>query len=285
MPEFNHPDLSGLRVLVITEDGPTSQIHRPVHSCDILATCFETSELNLQQAAKRLRQQSFDLAVIEISTALDPFQCIPLLQELGSENMAIVVLGMDTDAKDEADFLAADVDGFVDLTRTTMEQIQWTIVRAVERRKLLTESQRSLSQQAQRRQQDALAAVHHVRAMRGVLLDSSCDARPPDWLVKKFDEVLRAYVVSAADDWTDEISQLVAGFTNCGVTLCDALMAHSLATEELLLSQGQRPGRRISERSQILAYAIVVQFQTRWLFEHSQRDPSVLPQQNQATVA
>ena len=88
----------------------------------------------------------------------------------------------------------------------------------------------------------------------------STSARPPEWLVAKLNDLLKVYVVSVSSNLHSEIESFVEGLLQSGVTIHETLMAHSLATEQILLGLGNRPGWHALGRSQILAYQLTMFF-------------------------
>lgn len=259
------PETDGLRVLFVRD--AACELPEEQQVAAIFDDCFDVTKACANTAMKLIRQQVFEVAIVRDSMELAATDFVPMLLEVGPEDLAVVVVGDRLPVEFEPLCLALDVDAYQCLRYANAELLRWKIHRAVERRRMAAHSQRWTSQQAKRSQEESQDAIHHVRALRGFLLETDAPARPPEWLVRKFLELLRAYVVSLAVDWNDELAQLVDGLRRSHVSLCEALMAHSLATEQLLLGMGRRPGRRVLDRSQMLAYALVVQFQGDGLAE------------------
>ena len=56
------------------------------------------------------------------------------------------------------------------------------------------------------------------------------------------EDLLRAYLIAVADELPDEVAQRVDSLRQSGVTLDEVLLAHSVATERLLVNIGSRSG-------------------------------------------
>ena len=260
MPYPNGPDLTGLRILVIHEESSSDIADQQLREC--FADAFEVTFADASSSFELLRRQVFEVAVVTDQKQGQALRIVPMVLDLGPDNLAVVVVGEGASARTEVEFLSVDADAYHSTTQSHSELLRWKVARAVERRHLMSRAAKWSSEQARLRQEDSHAAVHLVRTLRSQLLETSTPAQPPIWLTNKFLELLRAFVVSAATNMDAELSQLVDGLLTSRVSLNEALMAHSLATEQLLLGMGRRSGKRLSERSQTLAYALIARFES-----------------------
>lgn len=261
LPTKAPTQLAGMRILDIG-DVPENKADRKT----LLGQWADRLEITVASPAlalELLRKQMFDVALVWHSHQLDSVTYLPTLRTVAPESLGVVVLETDlgtlsSDALQSA-CLAAGSDGYLGL-RESSDVLCWRIHRAVERRQLLCHAQLWSTHQSKTRQEDHHEAIHQVRSLRAILLDNDATSQPPEWLVDKFAELLRAYVVAVSGDLADEVGQLVSGLKQSGVTQCEALMAHSVATEQLVISIGPRPGWHMLGRSQMLAYEVMLQY-------------------------
>ncbi len=242
-----------LRILLICEtvdETPHTGLFR-FENCETVKTTFN-------DAVKLLRHQSFDVAIAMVP---NPTQ-LHALRAGAPENLAIVAAGPEPVETAAVQFCQSLADEYLCLTTLNLEHVKWTVHRAVERRQLLLDALQLRSARTQSRDEDYHAAIHQVRALRSAMLEhpESTPTHPPEWLIAKLSDLLKAYVVSVSSSLHGEVETFVEGLSQSGVTMHETLMAHSLATEQILLGIGNRPGWHAFGRSQILALQLTMFF-------------------------
>ena len=249
--------IAGLRVLLI---GNAANSLADSELRNRLTACLEVTVSPPAAAIKLLRERAFDAAIVVHNDGLDAVAYLPTMFAVGGENLAIVIAGERPSFEMEVRCFEAEADAYYCQTGSSVDLLFWHLHRAVERKGLVHDARQWLTHQEQAREQDHYAAVHQVRSLRSVLLDRDADPHPPQWLVKKLGELLRAYVVSVSGDLADEVRLLVGILEQSGVILNEVLMAHSVATEQLVIGLGNRPAWHVLGRSQMMAYELLMHF-------------------------
>jgi len=242
-----------LRIVLIS-DSLEGRAYRSLFELQNSELVYTTSD----EAAKLLRQQSFDVAVAFDSDTT----YLGALRSTAPQSLAIVAAGRESADVAAMQFCKTLADEYICLADTTSDHAKWILLRAVERRQLLIDAQQLRTTRTQTLDEDYHAAIHQVRALRATMLEQPevTTTHPPEWLVAKLNELLKVYVVSISSELHDDVESFVEGLVQSGVTLHETLMAHSMATEQILLRLGHRPGWHALGRSQILAYQLTMFF-------------------------
>ena len=198
------------------------------------------------------------------------------LRTAAPDSLAIVVIGDDTPADLGADnrqarsalCIDAGADDFVERTGTPVRTLLWKLARAAERQALIGQCQQQKQQEANTQNEDYQAAIHQLRTQRSLLLEYLPEAEhenpnPPAWLIDYFSDMLRMFVVSGHGNHRDEVGQLVDRLECCEVTLAEALCAHSLAVEQLILGRRGRSAWHILGRANLIATELIMQRETK----------------------
>lgn len=223
-------------------------------------TPVKIEDADLASAMTRLREQNFDCVILRHEPpSLDAAATLPSMRTVFPHQPIVVV--SDRPARTFVSAcLAADADQCIDDCHQVDSQALMSIVwRAIERQRLLVESAGLHSSMQSQQRQHQQAVLHQLRAQKSLLLECNTDAHPPTWLKDQFLELLKVYVVSGRGNPRDELGHLLHTLKKCHVTLTEALLAHAFATEELVLSLGQRPAWHVVSRSNLMAYELVLQ--------------------------
>lgn len=218
---------------------------------------------HVDSAMVRLRLENYDCVILDHDPgSQDAIAIIGLIRTVVPQQ-AIVVTGQQPAERWTAQCLEASADAYVCRPSTDGGTLIWVIARAVERQRMAGEL-RSLAENLQsQRSQHHQAALHQLRAQRSLLLEhldgKVQDPHPPTWLVQHFVELLRIYVVSGVGNPKTEVRHLVTQLKSSEVTLAEALMAHTVATEKLVLGLGNRPTWHVLGRANLMAYELVMQ--------------------------
>jgi DNA-binding NarL/FixJ family response regulator len=284
-----------IRALNIAVDGAKTTDWLQQCLSDDSAMDVALSAGTLESAMTSLREEFFDVVILHDHVQLDALSALEPLRTASPDHLAIVVIGTYPAEEKTAIYLDAGADGYVCRQKTNVRTLLWTLARAAERQRLLREaaaSQQTLELQRSQHHQDA---IHQLRIQRGMLLEHSSvqnaesmesdstgtgstgtgsasqsesagfelsvsDPNPPAWLVDYFQDLLKMYVVSGSGNHSAEVGQLVDRLEHCEVTLAEALTAHTLSAEQLVLSLGNRPAWHILGRANLLALELVMQW-------------------------
>lgn len=256
---------SAIRVLAISADGDGLAAWLSDCVDDDSASTVDVEHGGLQEAITRLRQEIFDSVVIHHDGASDTLASVQAVRTASPEDLAIIVVAEDSATHIAEAYLAASADACVCRDAAAARSFVSLLARAVERQRLLKANRvarRTLDEQRKKHHQDA---IHQLRAQRSLLLEycnpAIADPQPPAWLVEHFGDLLQIYVVTGTGRLRSEVAQLTVRLRKSEVTLSEALSAHSLAAEKLVLSLGNRPAWHILGRAHLLAYELVMQWQ------------------------
>lgn len=253
-----------MRVLEITsQHGSRSWLEKCLADDSAMAVKLES--VPLDAAITLLRQQVYDSVIIQDGPNFDAIKALAPLRTASPDHLAIVVIGDKPAADMTALCLDSSADAYVCRNSTDVRTLLWTLARAAERQGLIREAAENRTVIEQQKALQHQLAVHQLRTQRSLLLEhaglESLDPNPPDWLVEEFLELLRISVVSGTGTMRDEVSQLVTKLDRCQVTLAEAMMAHTLAAEKLVLGLANRPAWHILGRANLLIYEVVMQLQ------------------------
>lgn len=277
-----------MRILFVSETGNSNQWFAECLSTDS-ALDIQLETVAMDAVWSRLREEAFDCLVLhddaspqelsatqessrtEKGTATqdewDIVSIIDLIRTTAAANMAIVVLGSAAVETKLAACLEASADAYLCQSSTNARALLWTLARASERQRMLTENATLRHKLQQHSGHDHQQALHQIRAQRGLLVEhvdeSQTDPHPPAWLVDRLFELLRIYVVTGSGRLREDVAQLVEPLEQCEVTLAETLMAHCAATQRLVQGLGNRPAWHILGRANLLAYELVMQMSDR----------------------
>lgn len=252
-----------MRVLEITPDRAPSWLEECLADDSAMAVKLESASLDA--AMTLLREQVYDAVIVQDGPDFDAVEALGPLRTASPDHLAIVVIGEKPAASMTALCLDSSADAYVCRDSTDVRTLLWTLARAAERQSLIREAAENRTVIEQQNALQHQLAVHQLRTQRSLLLEhaglESLDPHPPEWLVEEFLELLRISVVSGTGTMRDEVSQLVTKLERCQVTLAEAMMAHTLAAEKLVLGLGTRPAWHILGRASLLVYEVVMQMQ------------------------
>lgn len=228
-----------------------------------LANCLEVTYVSPREGLEIARKQAFDAAVLLRCNRFDALGYLAMLRATGASEFATLMATHEVDPDFEAECCRRDADGCAMGCPGAPGWFECQLQRAVERNQFRSAASHWDSHQKRMKQVDQRAAIHQIRAIRGVLLEGMAvgtNPTPPSWLTDRLEGILRAYVVSVGSDVSDEVQSMVCSLQKSGITQCEALLAHSVATERLMLSLGNRPGSHVLNRSQLLAFEMMTHF-------------------------
>lgn len=268
MPSNAHPKFgelpSSLRALCVSSTGETNWL-QPLLAADN-AIQLDLVHATVDAAMKLLREAMFDLVILCETDDFDATRVIAPLRTAAPDQLAIVVLSQSEDADRCAVCLDVGADDFLLLRRTTIRTLLWKLSRAAERQLLLLDHHTRMQHKETQQREDHQEALHQLRTQRALLLEHSADDQdpnPPEWLIDYFSDLVRMYVVSGVGNHQDEVGQLVDRLDHCRVTLAEALTAHSVAVEQLVLGRRGRSAWHILGRANLISLELVMQWEAR----------------------
>ena len=268
MPQPTYPTEFGqlasvMRTLYITELPQSEDWLRDCLASDS-AVDVRLECVHLEAAMTRLREEAYDVILLHHAPRLlDAIATIGTLRAVGADYQAVLVLGDAPTHEMTAVCLEASADAYVCLGSTEVRTLLWQMSRACEYQQLLRTHHQLQQNESQQRSQHYRDAIHQLRAQRSLLIDhlgveSNADASPPNWLTDHFRDLLRIHVVTGSGNLKSEVAELVDRLVGAEVTLAEALMAHTVAVEELVQSLGTRSSWHVIGRGNLLAYELVL---------------------------
>jgi|GEM_PF-6231998 len=268
MPSNAHPKFgelpSSLRALCVSSNGDTNWL-QPLLVADN-AIQLDLVHATVDASMKLLRESIYDLVILCEADDLDATGVLVPLRTAAPDQLAIVVLSQSENIDRCAVCLDAGADDFLLLNGTTIRTLLWKLSRAAERQVLLLDQNSRKRREETQQREDHQEALHQLRTQRALLLEHSADDQdpnPPEWLIDYFSDLVRMYVVSGVGNHQDEVGQLADRLDHCRVTLAEALTAHSIAVEQLVLGRRGRSAWHILGRANLISLELVMQWETR----------------------
>lgn len=241
----------------------------------------------------RLRHDVFDAILISHQPGeLDALETVEGIRA-AHPDVAIVVLGAQSEQEMAALCLEVDADAYVCVHTATTRALLWQMARAIERHQLLAENRRlhqaeqhRLSQEhreverllGQQRslianlaaidgsaEKSAVPAVHtDVDATGNRPAHIDCEGELPERLVAHYRELLRTYVIMGSGQLTDEMNKLADLLATAEVTARQAMWLHLRVLEELIRGLGNRSARHVMNRADLLVVDVLVHLTERY---------------------
>lgn len=270
MPQLTLMELgklpSSMRVLSVSDAGQTLEETLSTAS----GTRVDLISASLANAMQLLREAMFDVVVLHDTEHLDAVHVMGPVRTAAPDCLAVVVISDSDKPERHVQCLEAGADDFVERDETDATTLIWKLARAAERQLLVREYRSSEQQKARKQSEDQQDAIRQLRTQRSLLLEhlqetteQETNPNPPEWLIEYFGELLRVYVVSGFGNHQDEVRQLLDRLDCCEVTLAEALMAHSIAVEQLVQSRRGRSAKHILGRANLVALELLMQREAR----------------------
>lgn len=244
----------------------------------------------------RLEAEPFDLLILwHAPPALNALRLLDALAARSRADLAVVVLGHDSEHELLGASLAQGADAYLCLDSASPDAFLWQVARALERRRLVDELSREQRAQDQRREHEREEAARLVRQQRRLAqqLTSTVPATvttawdsppPPDdrsasgrtraaahfgadqpldfdpHLATRYSELLQAYLITRSGALSSELAAWIADARAAGFDGRQALACHVSALEALVDSLGQRSARHAVARADLLALELLA----RW---------------------
>jgi DNA-binding response OmpR family regulator len=245
-----------------------------------------------------LRDELFDAVLVNHEPGLlDALDFIEALRTGGHEEPMIVV---GTDPPEVFQALAYEVgaDAYCWIEQTTTRSLLWEVSRAIRRFELVRENRRLVEAQRQRLANEHVEAERLLSEQRALLSDLESLAEEGQELplrntfeartsplepaihdpsqVKRYRDLLQAYVVMGAGNMSREIAQLVDMLALDGVSAHDAMQLHIDVLEGMIHGLGRRSARHVMNRADLLIMELMIHladgYRQRW---RDRADPPV----------
>jgi DNA-binding response OmpR family regulator len=236
--------------------------------------CLDESD-GMAAGLTKLRNEVFDAVLISHEPpSLDALELLDAIRAGAGEDQPLVVLGAQSEQDLSALCFEAGADAYLCVNTTTTRALIWTVARAIERRRLISENRR-LNQAQQHRLHVENDEAHRLLAQQRALVmrdhesESETDASNlaeegsptrlplPDPLVGHYREMLRACVIMGSGNLSSEMRRLTELLADARVTAQQALLMHLDVLEEMIQGLGNRSARHVMTRADLLILDLV----------------------------
>ncbi len=220
----------------------------------------------------RLRDEVFDAVLVShVPGELDALAFLHAARTGGSEEPAIV-LGLQSEQELSAAAFEAGADAYVCVNTVTSRTLNHLAARAVQRHRLLRENRRLTQAERQRLDREHVEARHLLDELSAIAADlerlqlsaegtGRSRAVPegplPPELFAHYRELLRAHVIMGSGNLAEEVFALAELLTSAGIGARQALELHRAVLEESIAGLGNRSGRHVMTRANLLLLELV----------------------------
>jgi DNA-binding response OmpR family regulator len=239
-----------------------------------------------------LRDEVFDAVLVNHEPGLlDALDFVEALRT-GGHDEPMIVLGTDPPEAFQALAYEVGADAYCWIEQTTTRSLLWEVCRAIRRFELVRENRRLMEAQRQRLASEHVEAERMLNEQRALLadLEALAGGEPIDpdepralrlarqrteqctlgaVLIKRYRDLLQAYVVMGAGNLSREIARLVDLFTLEGISAHDAMQLHIEVLEGMINGLGRRSARHVMNRADLLAMELMIHladgYRQRWI--------------------
>lgn len=238
--------------------------------------------IGMSEGLARLRDDLFDAVLVSHEPGLDALELLDALRGGGGDEQSLVVLGEQAEQEMSALCFEAGADDYVCVKTTTTRALIWTVARAMERRRLISENRRLEQAQRHRLELEHDEATRLLQQQRTMIADLSVfkqsgdqvrDSRAgvlPEMLVEHYRELLRTYVIMGSGNLATEINRLSELLTEFQITAQQAMQLHLRVLENMIHGLGNRSARHVMNRADMLILEVTINLCERYqqrLFE------------------
>jgi DNA-binding response OmpR family regulator len=278
-PAVGCPLPAHMRVLFVTTQHRTGGWLAEAFAADSAAEVVVEEARGTAAGLARLREEVFDAVLLAHHPGeLDALDFLEALRAAGSEE-PVVVLGVASEQELSALCLEAGADSYLCVNTTTTRTLLWVMARAMERHRLLRENRRlTLAEhqrlqrerdEAQRLLEEQQALVRQLGHLRRYLAGTHAqrppadppprDALPlPEPLVSHYRDLLRSHVIMGSGTLSAEVYALARMLAQAGLSARQAAQLHLQVVAELLRGLGNRSGRHLVARADLLALEMLL---------------------------
>lgn len=252
--------------------------HWPVEPLRELLAADSAMQVRLQAALlageglSRLREANFDAVLVRHAPPeLDALDFAEALRGGGGEE-PLVVVGAQREGSLAPLCQEAGADAYLSLADASPRYLIWTLARAIQWRRLVRENRRLSQLEHQRLRLEHGEAERLLREQRDLIrdLEDLSDGGPTlsptspsatdgpaatplaDELVRKYRDLLRAYVIMGSGTLGGEIAALAMQMTAAGLPPSKVMQLHVHVLEEMLRGLGTRGVRHVMSRADLL---------------------------------
>lgn len=239
-----------------------------------------------------LRDEVFDAVLVNHEPGLlDALDFVEALRTGGHEE-PMIVLGTSPPEAFQALAYEVGADAYCWIEQTTTRSLLWEVSRAIRRFELVRENRRLIEAQRQRLTSEHLEAERLLNEQRALLEDLeslasggesaspvpqvlSMQSERPERCpldaaqIKRYRDLLQAYVVMGAGNLSREIARLVDSFTLERISAQEAMHLHIEVLEGMIHGLGRRSARHVMNRADLLAMELMIHladgYRQRWL--------------------
>jgi CheY-like chemotaxis protein len=215
----------------------------------------------------RLRDEVFDAVLAShVPGELDALAFLHAVRTGGSEE-PVIVLGLQSEQELSAAAFEAGADAYVCVNTVTSRTLNHLAARAIQRHRLLRENRRLTQAERQRLGREHAEARYLLDELGSIAADlerlrmsavgtgrlsALTDGALPPELFAHYRELLRAHVIMGSGNLEDEVYSLAELLTSAGVGAGQALELHRGVVEESIAGLGNRSGRHVMTRANLL---------------------------------
>ncbi|MBI2480388.1 MAG: response regulator transcription factor, partial [Planctomycetia bacterium] len=198
-----------VRALFVTGTTRTSGWLADAFAVDSASEVLVTETAGMADGLALLRDEIFDVVLVSHEVGLDSLEFLDALRGGGGDELAVVVLGMQSEQEMAALCYDAGADAYVCLHTATTRALLWIVARAIERVRLITENRR-LKQLKRRQLQTEHEDARRLLSQQRAMIDATSANEEQDFpqaLATQYQELLRTYIVMGMGTLAEETSQ------------------------------------------------------------------------------
>ncbi|MEX0866457.1 MAG: hypothetical protein WD030_03805 [Pirellulales bacterium] len=269
---------TSLRILFISSSRRAGRWLTEALACDTATEIDLDEAISAAAGMKLLRDVSYDaILLIHDPPELDALSLVEGLRGSAAEE-PVIVLGEAPQAELEPLVLESGADAYCRIDDTSVRALIWILARAVERAALLCENRRLADAERQRLEIEHQEASRLLRQQRDMLgeLESllppadradvgqrTCrpgHAEPdlPEPIRSHYRDLLRTYVIMGTGNLADELAQVAEALARINAGGRQVALMHLSVLEEIIRGLGNRSGRHVINRADLLALELMV---------------------------
>ncbi len=266
LPQSISAPLGGLlnraRCLLITTPRRTGAWLAEALAADSATQVLLEEATSPGEGLARLVEEVFDAVLVSHEPGeLEALELIEGLRAGGCEQ-PLVVLGDASETELAPLCFEVGADAYVSVPSGTARGLLWLIARAIERRQLQRENRRLLQAQRHRLQQEQGEVERLLAEQRALAAavpsDPPTAGELPAALKDHYRELLRTHVIMGSGNLLRETAELAAALVKANVSPGQALLLHADALAELIRSLGNRSGRQVMTRADLMALELLL---------------------------
>lgn len=249
-----------MRLLFITGQARTGGWLADALSRDGATEVDLQESIGATEGLECLRNDTFDAVLVSHEPGeLNALDLLDAIRAGSHPDQPLIVLGDLPEHEMRILCYESGADCYVCAAVASTRELIWSVARAVERARLVSENQRLKQDQDQRRRLDSCEAGRILSEQRQLTEVGERSAVPlPVELTKHYGELLRAYIIMGAGRLDEELKQFVRLLVSSGVTARKALRLHLTVLEEMVQNLGARSARHVMNRTGLILLEVML---------------------------